>query len=57
VLISYTELQALRQTVAIVSDPRSVAGIPQAEADVLARDTTGADELREVMLARRPATA
>jgi len=57
VLISYTELQALRQTVAIVSDPRTVAGIPQAEADVLARDTTGADELPEVMLARRPATA
>lgn len=56
VLISHTELEALRETIAILSDPRAVEDIRQAEADVRAGDTTDADDLREAMLARRPTT-
>jgi antitoxin YefM len=56
VLVSYAELAALRQTIAILSDPGAVEDIRQAEADVLAGHTVNADQLREAMLTRRPAT-
>lgn len=57
VLVSYAELTALRETIAILSDPRAVQDIRQAEADVTAGNTTNADDLREAMLARRSSTA
>jgi len=57
VLVSHAELAALRETIAILSDPGAVEDIRQAEADVLAGDTVNADALREAMLARRPVTA
>jgi prevent-host-death family protein len=57
VLVSYAELTALRETIAILSDPRAVEDIRQAEADIAAGTTTNADDLHAAMLARRPATA
>lgn len=57
VLVSHAELDALRETIAILSDPGAVADIRRAEADIAAGCTTNAEELRETMLARRPATA
>lgn len=57
VLVSHAELTALRETIAILSDPAAVKDIDEAEADVLAGRTVNAEELREAMLGRRPATA
>ncbi len=57
VLMSYTELAALRETIAILSDPTAVADIQQAKADVTAGSTVSVEDLRAAMLARRPATA
>jgi prevent-host-death family protein len=56
VLVSHAELEALRETIAILSDARAVEDIRQGEADVAAGNTTNAEDLREAMLARRPAT-
>jgi hypothetical protein len=56
VLVSHAELAALRETIAIVSDPAVLEDIRQAKADVLAGDAVNAEELREAVLARRPAT-
>jgi antitoxin YefM len=57
VLVSHTELAALRETIAVLSDARAVEDIRDAEEDVLAGRTVDASELRATMLARRPATA
>ena len=57
VLVSVEELAALRETVAILSDPGAVADIRQAEADIAAGRVTDADELREVMRTRRSGSA
>ncbi|MHB8294156.1 MAG: type II toxin-antitoxin system Phd/YefM family antitoxin [Acidimicrobiales bacterium] len=46
VLVSHTELAALRETIAILSDPAAVQDINEAEGDVLAGRTVNADELR-----------
>jgi prevent-host-death family protein len=56
VLVSYAELDALRETIAILSDPTLVEDIRQAEADIAVGNTVNAEELREAMQARRPAT-
>lgn len=56
VLVSHAELAALRETIAILSDPGAVEDIRQAEADILAGNTVRADELRDAMLARRSGT-
>ena len=55
VLVSMEELRALRETVAVLSDPGAAADIYEAEDDVAAGRLTDAADLREVMLARRPA--
>jgi prevent-host-death family protein len=57
VLVSHTELEALRETIAILSDASLVEDIRQAEADIAAGNTVNADELRDSMQARRPASA
>ncbi len=57
VLVSHSELAALRETIAILSDPRAVEDIRQAEADIASGRTTKVDDLRTAMLVRRPATA
>jgi len=57
VLVSHAELEALRETIAILSDARVVDDVREAEADVAAGRTVEAAELRDAMLARRPATA
>jgi antitoxin YefM len=57
VLVSYAELTALRETVAILSDARLVDDIRQAEADIAVGDTVNAEDLREAMQGRRPGTA
>lgn len=55
VLVSHAELAALRETIAVLSDPGAVEDIRQAESDILAGRTIKADELHEAMLARHPA--
>lgn len=57
VLVSYAELAALRETIAILSDPSAVQDIQQAEEDIRAGRTVDAEALRHSMLSRRPATA
>lgn len=57
VLVSHAELAALRETIAILSDARAVEDIRQAQADIVVGNTTSSNDLREAMLARRPATA
>ncbi len=57
VLVSHAEMVALRETIAILSDPMAVEDIRQGEADVLAGRTVNAEELRSAMLSRRPTTA
>ena len=56
VLVSYEEIAALRETIAILSDPRAVEDIEKAEADILTGDTVDAGDLHDSMLLRRPAT-
>lgn len=53
VLISSEELDALRETIAILSDPGAVAQIVESEADIAAGRLTDAEDLREAMMARR----
>lgn len=57
VLVSHAELEALRETIAILSDAASVEDIRQAEVDIAAGDTVNAESLRESMQARRPTRA
>lgn len=57
VLVSHAEMAALRETIAVLSDPVVVEDIRQAEVDVLAKRAVNADELRESMLSRRRSTA
>jgi antitoxin YefM len=57
VLVSHAELEAMRETIAILSDATLVADIRQAEVDIVAGNTVNAEDLREAMLARRPARA
>jgi prevent-host-death family protein len=54
VLVSHTELDALRETIAILSDARLVADIRLGEADIAAGTTVNAEDLRDAMQARRP---
>ena len=56
VLVSHAELEALRETIAILSDSRAVEDIRQGEADIAAGNTTNAEALRDAMRARRAAT-
>jgi antitoxin YefM len=48
VLVSHAELAALRETIAVLSDPAAVADIREGEADVLAGKTVDAEELRRL---------
>jgi antitoxin YefM len=57
VLMSHTELEALRETIALLSDTHAVEDIRQGEADIAAGNTTSADDLRDAMRARRPIDA
>jgi antitoxin YefM len=57
VLVSYAELEALRETIAILSEPTLVEDIRQAEVDIAAGNTMNAESLRESMQARRPTRA
>ncbi len=56
VLVSHAELAALRETIAVLSDPAAVADIREAEADVLAGQTVDAEHLRKAMTMRGTAT-
>jgi antitoxin YefM len=55
VLLSYAELTALRETIAILSDSQAVEDIRQAEADIAAGATMPAADLREAIHSRRRA--
>jgi antitoxin YefM len=57
VLLSHAELEAMRETIAILSDARLVEDIRHGEADIAAGNTVNAEDLREAMQARRPASA
>ncbi|MHB8319810.1 MAG: hypothetical protein ACYDEP_11395 [Acidimicrobiales bacterium] len=50
-------MTALRETIAILSDPGAVDDIRRAEADVLAGNTVEVEELRDSMLSRHNTTA
>ena len=54
VLVSHAELEALRETIAILSDPTLVEDIRQAQVDIAAGSTVNAEGIRESMQARRP---
>lgn len=54
VLVSYAELAALRETIAILSDPLAVADIAEAEKDIALGRADSADDLHDVTLAPRP---
>jgi antitoxin YefM len=54
VLVSHAELEALRETIAILSDTTLVADLRQAQADVAAGNTINAEDIRESMQARHP---
>jgi antitoxin YefM len=55
VLVSHTELAALRETIAILSDPGAVDDLRQAEADVAAGRTINAETIRATVTSRSPA--
>lgn len=57
VLMSMDELQALRETVAILSDAAAVADIREAQEDIAAGRLTNAEDLRAAMVARRQGAA
>ena len=57
VLISATELDSLRETIAILSDPDAVAQIRESQADIAAGRLTDAEDIRDAMVARRPKKA
>jgi antitoxin YefM len=57
VLVSYAELEALRETIAILSDQALVADLREAEADIAGGNTVDAENLRESMQARRRTSA
>ncbi|MBN1172841.1 MAG: type II toxin-antitoxin system Phd/YefM family antitoxin [Micromonosporaceae bacterium] len=57
VLVSTEELTALRETVAILSDPGAVADLRESEEDIAAGRVTDAEDLRATMVARRRAAA
>lgn len=52
VLVSPHELDALRETIAILSDPGAAAQIRESEADIAAGRLIDAEDIREAMLAR-----
>ncbi len=53
VLISAEELDSLRETIAILSDPGAVSEIRESEADIAAGRLTDPEDIREAMVARR----
>lgn len=57
VLVSVEELTALRETIAILSDPGAVADLRESEEDVAEGRVVDAEDLRSAMLARRRAAA
>ena len=57
VLVSHAELEALQETIAILSDAKLVTDIRQAEADIAAGNAVNAEELRESMQTRRSTRA
>lgn len=57
ILVSVEELTALRETIAILSDPRAVADIAESEEDIAAGRVIDAEDLRAAMVARRQAVA
>lgn len=46
------KLEALRETVAILSDPQAASDIREGIADILAGRVTNAEDIRDSMLAR-----
>ena len=53
VLISAEELDSMRETIAILSDPEAVVQIRESQADIAAGRLTDAADLAETMRARR----
>jgi prevent-host-death family protein len=52
VIMSVEDLEALEETLDLLSTPGAVEQIRQAEADIAAGDTVDADELRRLLAAR-----
>jgi antitoxin YefM len=55
VLVSYQELAALHETIAILSDSQAVEDIRQGNADIAAGTTTDAADLHDIIQARHSA--
>jgi antitoxin YefM len=55
VLVSHTELAALRETIAILSDAAAVEDLRQAEQDIATGHTIDAETLRATLTARHSA--
>lgn len=53
VLMSFTEVQALRETIALLSDPEAAAEIAEARRDVASGNVQSLEEVREAMLRHR----
>ncbi len=52
VIMAVSDLEALEDTLDLLSTPGAVGQIRQAEADIAAGDAVGADELRRLLAAR-----
>lgn len=57
VLVSHAELAALRETIAVVSDPAAVADLREAEDDLATGRLTPAEDLRHAVAKRHRPTA
>jgi prevent-host-death family protein len=53
VLMSFTELQAMRETIALLMDTEAVAEIAEAEVDVARGQLTDLEDMREIITSRR----
>jgi antitoxin YefM len=53
VLISAEDLESLEATIELLADPMAMARIRQAEADLVAGDTTSAEEMAVLMAQRK----
>jgi prevent-host-death family protein len=53
VLMSFSELEALRETIAILADREAAAQIIEAEVDIAAGRLTDLDDMHDIMAERR----
>jgi antitoxin YefM len=57
VLIALADLEALQETLSVLSDPETLRRLVQSDAELARGEVVGAEELAELMAARRRHTA